>query len=412
MDEDRSDSYSGPTVVDDAKIAESLKRLRSLDLPLNALPGTLIGISVPALDAVTTPVLDPPSSETTRIDDRPASALVSPLGRPTAVGHNVGPQVITHQAPPQLDPMRGTMFGHSVHLPDVDAPEPSADDNSSGRLVVPRPTAEEIKPFLPDRTTRPAHQRDAQPAKPPLAATQVINVAQPFKRELFHEPESKSTEVVTGMRQRVRGRTAFMVVAIASAAGVAFAWMYSRETNITLTLPPANPAAAIPTATQVLAPRPLAPPKETTPPTVPPQAVGETARLAAPSTLVPPAATESAAREVSRPVIDTGKPATSRRERHRAATAAETSVAPLLETPPEAKPAEAKTEPKPFEAGAAEAKVAEPKAAEPKVGEPVEAKVEAKAELKPETKVGTKAGKGKKRGDAEEDPDATMAPSD
>jgi hypothetical protein len=346
-------------VVDEAKIAESLKRLRSLDLPLNQLPGTLIGIAAPVVDAVTTPVIDPPSAEPTRIDDRPAPGLVvSPIGRPTAVGHNVGPQVITQQAPPQLDPMRGTMFGHSVHLPDVDAPEPSLEDSSSsGMVVVPRPTAEEMKPYLPDRTTRPAQQRDAQPAKPPLAATQVINVAQPLKRiDLFHEPESHSTEVVSGMRQRVRGRTAFMVVAIASAAGVAFAWMYSREANIPLTLPPASTAPVIPTPSQVLAPRPVAPPKEavpTVPTTVPSPAADESNRLAVPPPPLPEV-TETAEREASRPLPDTGKPATSRRERHRAAAAAETSVAPLLGTPPEAKTAEPKTETKPTEPNAAE----------------------------------------------------------
>src|SRR4051794_40971598 len=72
MDDDGQEPYSGPTIVDEAKIAESLKRLRSLDQPLHTLPGTLIGLAAPVLDAVTTPVLDPPSSEPTRIDDRPA----------------------------------------------------------------------------------------------------------------------------------------------------------------------------------------------------------------------------------------------------------------------------------------------------------------------------------------------------
>jgi hypothetical protein len=440
VDDDGSQPYSGPTIVDEAKIAESLKRLRSLDQPLHTLlSGTLIGISAPVLGDDKTPVIetaviDPPSSEPTRIDDRPAGLVLSSIGRPTAVGHNVGPGVITQQPPPQLDPMRGTMFGHSIHLPDVDAPEPALEDNSSsGRVVVARPTAEEMKPFLPDRTTRPAQQRDVQQAKPPLAATQVINVVQPLKRvDVFHEPESGSTEVVSGMRQRVRGRTAFMVVAIASAAGVVFAWMYSRETNLPLTLPPANQSAVIPTATEVLAPRPVAASKEVASPTVPPPAAGDTTRPAAPT---PPsaAAADTAEQEASRSAIDTGKSAGARRERHRSAA---TGATPVMGTPseatvPEGRTAEPKAELKPAELPVAEPKTVEPKLVEAKTVEPklveprmpeqkavepsqakLDTKLEPKPELKPETKVGAKPTKGKKRTDPEEDPDATMAPSD
>jgi hypothetical protein len=435
VDDDGSQPYSGPTIVDEAKIAESLKRLRSLDQPLHTLLSeTLIGISAPVLGEDNTPVvntavIDPPSSEPTRIDDRPAALVLSPIGRPTAVGHNVGPGVITQQPPPQLDPMRGTMFGHSIHLPDVDAPEPALEDNSSsGRVVVARPTAEEMKPFLPDRTTRPAQQRDAQQAKPPLAATQVINVVQPLKRvDVFHEPESSSTEVVSGMRQRVRGRTAFMVVAIASAAGVVFAWMYSRETNLPLTLPPANQSAVIPTATQVLAPRPVAAPKEVTPPSVPPPAAGDPNGPATPPR-PSAAAADTAEQEASRSVIDTGKSAGTRRERHRSAT---TGTMPLVGTPsaatiPEGRTAEPKADMKPAELPVAEPKLVEAKAVEPRVVEPrmpepnavepsqtkSDTKIDTKAELKPEAKVGAKSAKGKKRTDPEEDPDATMAPSD
>ena len=51
--------HSGPTVVDDAKVAEVLKKLRSLDRP----PGPLTG--------VTEVVVDANSSEPTRIDSGP-----------------------------------------------------------------------------------------------------------------------------------------------------------------------------------------------------------------------------------------------------------------------------------------------------------------------------------------------------
>ena len=55
-DEDARGLYSGPTVVDDQKVAEVLKKLRSLDRP----PGPLTG--------VTEAVVDANSSEPTRID--------------------------------------------------------------------------------------------------------------------------------------------------------------------------------------------------------------------------------------------------------------------------------------------------------------------------------------------------------
>jgi hypothetical protein len=429
-----SEAYSGPTIVDDAKIAESLKRLRSLDQPLNSSPGTLIGISAPVIEGVTppvlttpvvtTPVVDPPSSEPTRLDDRPASALVvPPLGRPTAVGHSIGPNVITHQPPPQIDPMRGTMFGHSIHLPDVGAPEVNLDDiSSSGQVVVPRPSPEEMKPFLPGAPDRTAPERPAEPAsspppkrdpkRPPLAATQVVNV-QAFKRaELFPEPESKSTEVVSGMHQRVRGRTAFLVVAIASAAGVVFAWMYSHDNNLPLTLPPANPPPVLPTPAQMLAPRPVAPPPETPRPEVIPPATDE-AKARAEET-----ADQSAASPT--PTTDTPKPS-SRRERRR--TASGTLFAPPGEAPgarvaetPEARPPEVKVnETKPEETrpvepklgdAKAEPKVVEPKVVETKAAEAGEGKTELKAESKPPGK------KGNKKSATDEDPDGTMAPSD
>ena len=63
--EDEDDSrgvHSGPTVVDDAKVAEVLKKLRSLDRP----PGPLTG--------VTEVVVDTNSSERTRIDSGPIPA--------------------------------------------------------------------------------------------------------------------------------------------------------------------------------------------------------------------------------------------------------------------------------------------------------------------------------------------------
>jgi hypothetical protein len=108
---------------------------------------------------------------------------------------------------------------------------------------------------------------------------------------------------------------------------------------------------------------------------------------------------------VTRPISDTSKRATSRRERHRGDTAAEGALAPLGASTTDVKP----TEPRPIEPKAAE--TAEVKPFEsgdvPKLGE---AKL---GDAKPSDGKPVKAGgKTKKKADQEEDPDATMAPSD
>src|SRR6266496_227079 len=58
---DRSGPYSGPTVVDDDKVAEGLRRLRSLDDPLGSLAG------------VTRSVTDTSSADVTRVGSPSAS---------------------------------------------------------------------------------------------------------------------------------------------------------------------------------------------------------------------------------------------------------------------------------------------------------------------------------------------------
>jgi hypothetical protein len=103
--------YSGPTVVDDLKVEEGLKKLRSLDAPLE--PPTGIGKAV--VDAIESG----PSHSSAQV--------VSNQVRETAVGRNViGPTVGQQEIPPPFDDraLRGTLFGHSIHAPEFALPSP------------------------------------------------------------------------------------------------------------------------------------------------------------------------------------------------------------------------------------------------------------------------------------------------
>src|SRR5215467_13248759 len=86
---------SAPTVVDDEKVAEGLRQLRSWyqgDAPDPNPPGGA-----------------PPA---------PAASGA----RPTAVGHATAPPAaVATQRPIAPDPMRATMYGHDVHKFDLDA---------------------------------------------------------------------------------------------------------------------------------------------------------------------------------------------------------------------------------------------------------------------------------------------------
>ena len=99
-DEDRNSDYSAPTVVDDAKVAEGLKQLRAWYQP-----------DAGETDDDRESVADSPSEPT---------KLGMPYPRPTAVGHSTSDAEEPEQRSLAPDPMRGTMFGHDVHRPELD----------------------------------------------------------------------------------------------------------------------------------------------------------------------------------------------------------------------------------------------------------------------------------------------------
>src|SRR3982750_3167837 len=90
---------SSPTVVDDEKVAEGLKQLRSW-------------------------YQEEPHQADTRKVAAPAqasTAQAAPQVRPTAVGHATNATPPETQRPVAPDPMRATMFGHDVHRFDLEA---------------------------------------------------------------------------------------------------------------------------------------------------------------------------------------------------------------------------------------------------------------------------------------------------
>jgi hypothetical protein len=112
---DRMPMYSGPTVIDEDKVAEGLKKLRSLDEPLGPVtsaipPGTPTlkeGVAVGYTPTPVTPAVP--------------SALELLRSRGTAHGHALSTPAVGQGLVPMAvdDRMKGTLLGHSLHLPDL-----------------------------------------------------------------------------------------------------------------------------------------------------------------------------------------------------------------------------------------------------------------------------------------------------
>jgi len=159
--------YSGPTVVDDAKVEQGLKKLRSLDAP----PGPLTGIHQAIVDVLADPARATPAIPV------PADLLMPEItidpSRGTAVGRSVSGPVVGQQTTQPMDDraLRGTMFGHGVHLPDLEeARRAMLVETAKALAVVERgvPTTNEITVFQPG--TYPLREeiplaRDPQPPR-------------------------------------------------------------------------------------------------------------------------------------------------------------------------------------------------------------------------------------------------------
>ena len=138
--------YSGPTVVDDVKVEEGLQKLRALDAP----PAAVVGAIDTAAEIVESGGHQVPFY-------RPAPgqpSLHAPLkdgGRGTYIGHSVTEGVPPAQPEKPYDNrMRGTLFGHMLHLPELKLPAP--EEPSSRELTIvdqSAPTSQALEIYQP-----------------------------------------------------------------------------------------------------------------------------------------------------------------------------------------------------------------------------------------------------------------------
>ena len=388
-EDDAQGLHSGPTVVDDKKVEEVLRKLRSLDKP----PGPLTGI--------TQAVPETGNSEPTRVeamieletaphrvgeadaslmkgtpaplpkviaspglqsDPGPAKLndLMYPLQRPTAIGRSPATPVVEQAVGAPVDLARGTLFGRGVHLPSVDAPEEIAlDDAPSGPAVQ----------FLPGSPLAAAAQEPFPPAeRPPLPS-----IAPPAHQ--FHVPfdADSHTQLVDPPRSKVK--RVFALLSGFAIVGLGFyGWTLWKDGHLGSVTPPAQ--AVAPPAPPP-APPPAAPPAAQ-PAAAAPAAAAPTAAAPAPA----PAAAAPAA-----PPAPAAQPA-----------AAEEPAAAAAPAPPKAPPARAKR------SGTSASRRSGGHSTAP-------ATAKAPAPEGDDNAEEPKPSKPHKKGAVPEDPDGTMAPS-
>jgi hypothetical protein len=260
--------YSGPTVVDEAKVEQGLKKLRSLDGP----PGPLTGIHRAIADALDDPRLTPQVTipGTLMMPEFTIDAV-----RGTAIGRSVSGPLPGQQTTQPFDDrgLRGTMFGHSVHLPDLDRSSRKQEVETSKALAIVErgvPTTNEIAIFQPG----PGY---AQHPGPGHAQHPGPGYAQHDDIPLGHDPYLRASRVhvretpidlrTLSPRRQLITRVGAAAACVAAIAVAALLWVHSTseeaETGVrpraTLpATPPPPPLEVPPPATQVTAAPPPA----------------------------------------------------------------------------------------------------------------------------------------------------------
>jgi hypothetical protein len=270
-----SDSpYSGPTVVDDAKVEQGLKKLRSLDLPL--VP-PLTGIDQAIVEVLADPTRATPAVPV------PAELLMPEItvdpSRGTAVGRSVSGPVVGQQTTQPFDDraLRGTMFGHGVHLPDLEeARRAMLVETSTALAVVERgvPTTSEITVF--------------QPGTYPQRAEIPVGREPPPPRSSRFQSEDTPIALRTVSSRKLVIRVVAVGAGIAAIVVAALLWVRSNdEPDVGARAPAAIPVQRPPRAAEVQQiPAPPAPLPSA--PTPPPAATAPTA-APPPATAKPPA---------------------------------------------------------------------------------------------------------------------------
>jgi hypothetical protein len=264
--------YSGPTVVDEAKVEQGLKKLRSLDAP----PGPQTGIHRAVADAIADPARVTPKVPADAAPLIP-EITVDP-SRGTAVGRSVSGPLPGQQTTQPFDDkhLRGTMFGHGVHLPDLEPARRAEEvDTSKALAVVERgkPTNHEIAIFQPGPY---AHYKATPVADAP---------APPFPRQSRYYRTPIEVQPLPP-RRKIIGRIVAAAACIALIVVAALLWVRANTDDLGAPPRPAGLPAARPLDLHPLTPPPPTPPE--VPVAAPPEAH-------LPAAAPPPAATAPAA---------------------------------------------------------------------------------------------------------------------
>lgn len=301
--------YSGPTVVDDAKVEASLQQMRSLDAPLTEVTGP----EDSARELVESGAHQMPSFTPPMPKDG---------GRGTFIGHSV---VTPLPQPPAEKPfddrMRGTLYGHMMHLPELNLPAPE-EPSSRELTIVDRsaPTSRAVEVYQPETALR----RGGVPQE-----------AEAFPRSDRYRSIPIEIENETEAKNRTFMRVGIAAAALAAVVGAAIIWVHTSTDEPE---PPARPAAAAQLAAPPPATAPIVVP--TAPPAPPP------AQAAQPEAPAPKGArdglrpsTERARTLAVRP--GTTPPATpsARPEHHHSSGSAEAPAAPKSKPPKPSHPA-------------------------------------------------------------------------
>jgi hypothetical protein len=281
---------SAPTVVDDERVAEGLRQLRSW------YQGDAQRDPSPAAEQ-SRPT--PPSSQ--------PSKQAASQARPTAVGHATGPAPEATQRPIAPDPMRATMYGHDVHQFDLDA---LAAGNAEAQPPAPAPAPAPAPPSTALVVADPAvRQREAlrqQAEAVPVATTGTQSDSFPLAQyglgeaQRLHRPGHRSASYAAPVRQAPRvsiGSRVVLGIGIA-ALGTAFVLFIQSQSGsspesapVETSPSPAAPFRAtsipIPTTapTPTPTPAPVVPARSTTSPS--PRPLGSSPAATPASTAVP-----------------------------------------------------------------------------------------------------------------------------
>jgi hypothetical protein len=275
--------YSGPTVVDEAKVEQGLKKLRSLDAP----PGPTTGIHQAIVDVLTDPARATPAMPI------PADLLMPEItidpGRGTAVGRSVSGPVVGQQTTQPLDDraLRGTMFGHGVHLPDLEeARRAMLVETSKALAAVERgvPTTNEITVFQPGTYPQRADVPRGHEPYPPS--------------DRFRAEETPIALHTVLPRKTLIIRVAATGAGLAAIAVAALLWVRSTDeaelnARSAVTIPSARPPK--PLDVRPLVPAPVAPAQPPAAPAQPPAAAPPAAAAPLPTAPAPRPAEDLAA---------------------------------------------------------------------------------------------------------------------